>query len=43
LKAVSEDLPTSPTLADGLHIQEVMEATLQSSLAGRWVKLAEVR
>jgi predicted dehydrogenase len=43
LKAISEDLPTSPTLADGLHIQEVMEATLQSSLAGRWVKLAEVR
>jgi len=43
LKAISEDLPTSPTLADGLHIQEVMEATLQSSLAGRWVKLAEVQ
>lgn len=43
LHAVSEDLPTSPTLADGLHIQEVMEATYQSSLASRWVKLAEVR
>jgi predicted dehydrogenase len=43
LRAVSEDLPTSPTLANGLHIQEIMEAALQSSLAGRWVKLAEVR
>jgi predicted dehydrogenase len=42
LKAISEDLPTSPTLADGLHIQEVMEAALQSSQAGRWVKLAEI-
>jgi predicted dehydrogenase len=43
LKAVSEDLPTSPTLADGLHVQEVMQAALQSSLTGRWVKLPEVR
>jgi len=43
LQAVSDGLPTSPTLADGLHIQEIMEAAVQSSLAGRWVKLAEVR
>jgi predicted dehydrogenase len=43
LHAVSEDLPTSPTLTDGLHIQEIMEAVVKSSLAGRWVNLAEVR
>ena len=43
LKAVSDDLPTSPTLADGLHIQEVMEAALRSSDEKRWVSLAEVR
>ena len=43
LKAVSDDLPTSPTLADGLHVQEVMEAALRSSDEKRWVGLEEVR
>lgn len=43
LKAVSDNLPTSPTLADGLHIQEVMEAALRSSDEKRWVNLEEVR
>ena len=43
LKAVSDDLPTSPTLADGLRIQEVMEAALRSSDEKRWVSLSEVR
>ena len=43
LEAVSDDLPTSPSLADGLHIQEVMEAALVSSEKGRWVALDELR
>jgi predicted dehydrogenase len=43
LKAISEDRLPSPTLADGLRIQEVMEAALRSSEEGRWVKIEEVR
>ena len=43
LKAISEEQPTAPSFADGLHIQEVMEAAIRSSAEGRWVKLAEVR
>lgn len=43
LKAISEDQPTAPSFADGLHIQEVMEAALRSSAEGRWVQLAEVQ
>jgi predicted dehydrogenase len=43
LKAISEGLPPSPTLADGLHIQEVMDAAARSSAEGRWVTLSEVR
>ncbi len=42
LRAVSDNLPTSPTLADGLHIQAVMEAALRSSDEKRWVDLSEV-
>jgi len=41
LKAVAEDEPASPTLRDGLHIQEVMEAALCSSDEKRWVSIAE--
>lgn len=43
LKAVRDDLPSPPTLADGLRIQEVMAAAEQSAAEGRWVKLEEVR
>ena len=43
LRAVSENLPTSPSLADGLHIQEVMEAAIVSSDKGCWVNLAEIQ
>ena len=43
LKAISEDRSPSPTLVDGLRIQEVMEAALRSSTEGRWVKVEEVR
>jgi predicted dehydrogenase len=43
LKAVAEDTPTAPTLADGLKVQEVMEAAAHSSQEGRWVSMTEVR
>jgi hypothetical protein len=34
LKAVRDDLPASPTLADGLRVQEVMEAAGRSAVEG---------
>lgn len=43
LKAVRDDLPSPPTLADGLHIQEALAAAERSAAEGRWVKLEEVR
>ena len=43
LKAVRDDLPTSPALADGLRVQEVMEAALRSAAEGRWVTIKEIR
>jgi len=42
LKAIAEDQPTAPSLADGLHIQTVMEAAMRSSVEERWVKIAEI-
>jgi predicted dehydrogenase len=42
LKAVAEGTPAAPTLADGLKVQAIMEATLRSSAEGRWVSVAEV-
>jgi predicted dehydrogenase len=42
LKAISDGLDPSPTLADGLHIQEVMEAAVRSSQEHRWVMMHEV-
>jgi len=43
LKAIAEDTPTAPTLADGLKVQEVMQAAAHSSQEGRWVSITEVR
>jgi len=43
LKAISEGTEPSPTLADGLKVQEIMEAAVRSSDEGRWVSVAEVR
>ncbi len=40
LKAVANDTSTSPTLADGLKVQAVMEAAIRSSSEGRWVEVA---
>lgn len=37
LKAIDEDRPSTPTLADGLHIQEVMDAAIRSSEDGGWL------
>jgi predicted dehydrogenase len=42
LKAIAEDRQPSPTLADGLKIQEVMEAAQRASTEGRWVKISEI-
>jgi predicted dehydrogenase len=36
LRAVADDLPASPNLADGLHIQQVMDAAIRSSASGGW-------
>jgi predicted dehydrogenase len=43
LKAVSDDGPTLPSLADGLRVQEVMEAAERSTIEQRWIPIAEVR
>jgi predicted dehydrogenase len=43
LKAVSEDTEPAPTLSDGLKVQEIMEAAIQSSVKKRWVATNEVR
>ncbi|MBW7882593.1 MAG: Gfo/Idh/MocA family oxidoreductase [Caldilineaceae bacterium] len=42
LRAVAEDRPARPSLADGLHIQAVMEAAARSSDEGRWVSIGEL-
>ncbi len=42
LRAVAEDRPTQPTLADGLHIQAIMAAAERSSAETRWVPIAEM-
>jgi predicted dehydrogenase len=43
LRAISENRLPSPSLEDGLRIQEVMAAALRSSAEGRWVTIQEVR
>ncbi|MCC7448771.1 MAG: Gfo/Idh/MocA family oxidoreductase [Anaerolineae bacterium] len=42
LKAIWDDVIPSPTLADGLRVQEVMAAAERSSNEQRWVSIAEV-
>lgn len=41
LKAVMDGRPASPSFADGLHIQAIMEAAVQSSNEGRWVSITD--
>ncbi|MBI1880327.1 MAG: Gfo/Idh/MocA family oxidoreductase [Chloroflexi bacterium] len=43
LKAIADDLAASPSLADGLKVQEVMAAAEQSAREGRWVTMEEIR
>jgi levoglucosan dehydrogenase len=40
LRAIWDGTPASPSIADGLHIQEVMEAAVRSSDENRWVNVA---
>lgn len=42
LRALTNDATASPTFADGLHIQAVMDAAARSSEQGRWVRVAEI-
>jgi predicted dehydrogenase len=42
LRAVIENRPAQPSLADGLHVQAVMAAAERSSQQGRWVEIVEV-
>jgi len=42
LKAISENLQTSPSLAEGLYIQSVMEAALTSSTRKSWVNVTDI-
>ncbi|MEZ4669395.1 MAG: Gfo/Idh/MocA family oxidoreductase [Anaerolineae bacterium] len=43
IKAIIEDKKPAPTLADGLHVQAVMEAAQRAAQEGRWVKISSVR
>ena len=43
LKAIWENRSASPSLADGLKVQELMAAAERSSAEGRWVTVEEVR
>jgi predicted dehydrogenase len=43
LKAISAESQPAPSLADGLHIQEILEAALRSASEGRRVSVQEVR
>lgn len=41
-RAIWDDKPAAPSLADGLHIQAIMAAAEQSSQQGGWVNVQEV-
>lgn len=42
IKAIQEGRPASPSIQDGLHIQQVMEAAQLASAEGRWVSIADL-
>ncbi len=42
LKAVAEDAAPSPTLTEGLKVQEIMEAAEISAKMGRWVAVTDL-
>ena len=41
IRAIQDDKPTSPSFADGLHIQRIMDAAERSSERGVWVELSK--
>ncbi len=43
LRAIWDGTAATPSFADGVHIQEVMEASVRSSDEQRWVSIAELR
>ena len=40
IRSIWDDKPTSPSIVDGLHIQQVMDAAERSSQRGTWVDVA---
>ena len=42
IKSIWEDRAPSPSFADGLQVQKIMEAAELSSRSGNWVKLSEL-
>ncbi len=40
IRAIWDDRPTSPSFAEGLHVQRIMDAAERSSEQGGWVELA---
>jgi len=41
LQSIAEDKPAHPSLAEGLHIQRVLEAARESADRQQWVKLPQ--
>ena len=42
IRSIWDDVPTSPSFAEGAHVQLIMEAAERSSANGRWVALSEL-
>ena len=42
IKSIWDDTTPSPSFADGLHVQKIMEAAERSSADGQWIKLADI-
>ncbi len=43
LKSIADGSPPSPSLAEGLHLQKVLEAARAAAESGEWVKLPQPR
>jgi predicted dehydrogenase len=41
LAAIAEDRDPSPSLLEGIHLQQVLEAVRESAASGRWVSLPQ--
>ena len=42
IRSIWQDRPPSPSFADGLHVQKIMEAAQRSAQNGRWIQLAAI-